>query len=147
IRFRSEPIAKSCTSHGKDYFSGESIPTFAPCQDNCACVDGSIACTHSACPPAPPAFLRCIKFEDSKECCPTYSCASTPITKQSSSCEYKGVQYEDGEFVPNSDLCTDCYCLDGEVVCAFADCPEPPADNCRPVTSSHESCCPQKYEC
>lgn len=70
-----------------------------------------------------------------------------PPTTEAPGCVSDGVQYYDGEFVPSSDLCSDCYCLGGEVICAILECPQPEGQNCTAVERPPGNCCPTKYEC
>ncbi|KAB7503791.1 hypothetical protein Anas_03426 [Armadillidium nasatum] len=44
--------------------------------------------------------------------------------KPSPNCFRNGTQYYDGDYVPSKDICTDCYCLYGEIVCAYIECPK-----------------------
>ncbi|KAK8391066.1 hypothetical protein O3P69_017012 [Scylla paramamosain] len=53
-------------------------------------------------------------------------------------CLVNGEEYADGDVVPSKNICSDCYCYQGELICATIDCPPPPASNCRYETTPPE---------
>ena len=65
---------------------------------------------------------------------------------QGQSCSQNGTFFSHGDHVPSENICTDCYCLKGEVVCATIDCPAP-GDNCLPIMIEENNCCPTRYAC
>ena len=70
-----------------------------------------------------------------------------PSIPESPECVLEGIQYQEGGFVPSPDLCTNCYCIEEKIVCAYIDCPSP-LEICKPISLINStSCCPQKYEC
>ncbi|XP_066972792.1 LOW QUALITY PROTEIN: serine-rich adhesin for platelets-like [Macrobrachium rosenbergii] len=137
-----------CSVNGNEYGNGSSVPVSSKCQESCVCYNGNISCEILACPPAPPAFLRCVSGILEGECCPSYTCPPDQTdTTDSPVCVRDGIEYFEGEYVPSHDLCTDCYCLDGEIICAYLECPTPVGENCKPLERPPGSCCPTKYQC
>ncbi|KAF2362773.1 VWFC domain [Trinorchestia longiramus] len=137
----------SCIKDQVVYTNGTDIPPSTPCEEMCACIDGVVRCELQACPPAPPAFLRCSPIDQPDQCCPSYDCPEVqPDPTSTTNCEVNGTKYTDGEYVPSSSYCTDCYCSDGNVVCATIDC-EAPGENCLPIEIPEGSCCPTRYSC
>ena len=67
-------------------------------------------------------------------------------TTEAVGCEANGTSYSHGEYVPSENICSDCYCLQGEVVCATIDCPAP-GENCVPAAIEENNCCPSRYSC
>ena len=61
-------------------------------------------------------------------------------------CVRDNQQYYEGDFVPSADLCTDCYCLYGEIICAIRECTLPSL-HCTPLEIPLGECCPTKIEC
>ncbi|KAK7018114.1 hypothetical protein SK128_026314 [Halocaridina rubra] len=140
---------ESCLVNDNQYENNSLVPTTSPCQESCKCLNGNVSCELLACSPPPPAFLRCTSETSEDACCPSYNCPPTdPVSTQSPNCIRDEIQYAEGDYVPSSDLCSDCYCIEGEIICAILECLPPVGENCRPVDErSTESCCPQKYEC
>ena len=62
-------------------------------------------------------------------------------------CLVDGEVYGNGDIVPSENICKDCYCYQGEVICATIDCLPPPSNNCRPVTREDVSACCPEYIC
>lgn len=197
-----------CVVGGKTYTKGETIPSPSECQENCTCAEGKLQCQVVACPPAPPAFLRCITIkEESSGCCPTYQCrkcydgvihlhnffnlfrfrfsvgtidyhlknvfktscflctflfdmlfshlirqcflmstATPPNPEMLSKCVQDGQKFMDGESVPSVDVCSDCFCIEGDVVCATLEC-SAPGPRCTPAAVPEGVCCPSSYDC
>lgn len=65
---------------------------------------------------------------------------------ESTNCTKDGQVYADGDFVPSPTECTDCYCIEGVIVCAELECGVP-GSNCEPVYQQPGACCPSTYEC
>ena len=66
--------------------------------------------------------------------------------KTTQKCYKDGIEYEHYDFIPSDDLCTDCFCFNGEILCATQECPKP-NPGCTPMQIPEGSCCPEKYEC
>ncbi|ROT82433.1 hypothetical protein C7M84_024392 [Penaeus vannamei] len=142
------PGEGSCMANGTTYSNGDNVPASRPCHQLCTCKNSIVSCELQACPPPPPAFLRCAPVEDPEQCCPSYDCPTVePDTTEYPGCLRDGIQYLEGEYVPSPDICTDCYCLSGEIICAVLECPVPAGANCKPMSRATDSCCPSKYEC
>ena len=62
-----------CLKDGKVYQNGTSVVP-GKCEEFCTCEDGAVNCLKQACPPPPPAFLRCDPVDLTDRCCPTYDC-------------------------------------------------------------------------
>ena len=62
-----------CLKDGVVYQNGSEV-TPGKCEESCVCEDGLLSCVKQACPPSPPAFLRCSPVEGEDQCCPTYDC-------------------------------------------------------------------------
>ncbi|XP_068241038.1 serine-rich adhesin for platelets-like [Palaemon carinicauda] len=138
----------TCLVNGYEYDNGSSIPVSSQCQESCVCYNGNVSCKLLVCPPAPPTFLRCASSIPEGECCPSYTCPPVETnTTESSGCIHEYEQYSEGEYVPSHDLCTDCYCLNGDVICANLECSTPSGQNCHPIERPPGSCCPTKYQC
>ena len=75
-----------------------------------------------------------------------YVLISANVSESASSCEYNGVIFPDGANIPSPDICTDCFCIGGERICAILEC-EAPGPRCSPVEVSLEKCCPDVYDC
>lgn len=56
------------------YSEGDEVPSTLPCQEKCNCRRGYIICEIQACPPSPPAFLKCAPIDQPDQCCPSYDC-------------------------------------------------------------------------
>lgn len=56
------------------YSNGTAVPASTPCQEVCRCQEGVINCELQACPPSPPAFLKCAPIKQADQCCPSYDC-------------------------------------------------------------------------
>ncbi|XP_071530105.1 uncharacterized protein tnc [Panulirus ornatus] len=139
--------AGGCAVNGTQYSDGADVPVSDPCQESCQCIAGMVKCVQAACPPAPPSFLRCSPVHVPGECCPVHHCLPAESGSTiSPGCVQDGIQYFEGEFVPSSDFCSDCYCLDGQIVCAYIEC-DPSKENCEPLEVSKGECCPTKYNC
>ncbi|KAA0193069.1 hypothetical protein HAZT_HAZT008547, partial [Hyalella azteca] len=137
----------SCVKNNTVYLNGSEVPALAACEESCLCSEGAILCEMQACPPAPPAFLRCSPIQQPEQCCPSYDCPEVkPDPSTTPSCVVNGTGYVDGEYVPGPSYCTDCYCIAGEYICATLDC-EAPGENCLPVEIPEGSCCPTRYTC
>ncbi|XP_047738702.1 mucin-5AC [Hyalella azteca] len=141
----NETLSTSCKQNGKEFRDGDAVPTSDLCQESCLCKDGDLRCIKKACPSPPPSFRRCLKIEDSKECCPSYECPP-PAVDGGASCRFGGIDYTDGELVPSLSNCEECFCQDGEVICAELEC-RPPGPNCIPALVEEGSCCPSSYDC
>ena len=63
-----------CISNDVVYENGSAVEPSSPCDESCLCEDGIVRCETQACPPSPPAFLRCSPIEHDRQCCPTYDC-------------------------------------------------------------------------
>lgn len=61
-------------------------------------------------------------------------------------CDRGGEKYMDGDFVPSGDVCSDCFCIDGEIICATLECAAP-GPRCSPTTAPEDVCCPTAYDC
>ncbi|KAG7165723.1 putative Titin-like 30, partial [Homarus americanus] len=121
-------IADSCVSQGNLYVDGESVPTVVPCQTECICHNGTVHCQQLSCPSPPQAFLQCSVVPSVDQCCPTYNCPETD--GEASSCiSTNGNWYKHGDYVPSDSECSDCFCSDGEIVCASLECVSP-GPNC-----------------
>ena len=69
-----------CTFNNAIYRYGENVPVSSECQKNCSCVDGVVQCIRDACPPSPPSFLRCTKYEnETNPCCSAFDCGKCII--------------------------------------------------------------------
>ncbi|KAM9854759.1 kielin/chordin-like protein [Aulostomus maculatus] len=109
-----------CFYNGAVLTNGQSIPDPAnPCSQ-CTCKSGSVRCVKKTCPAAT---------------CPhpgTDSCGC-PVCE---GCHYQGVNYIDGQNIPGGEqVCQECTCSRGEVVCAqrrcpAVSCPHPALDGC-----------------
>lgn len=69
----------SCIKGQIVYENGTAVPASSPCEETCVCQDGVVKCDIQACPPAPPAFLRCSPIDQSDRCCPEYDCRKYTI--------------------------------------------------------------------
>ena len=63
-----------CSKNGVRYENGEAVPSTTPCEHSCVCSGSVVNCQIRACPPAPPAFLRCSPIQNGDQCCPSYDC-------------------------------------------------------------------------
>ena len=68
-----------------------------------------------------------------------------PIWPSYPICTLQGVMYKQGEQVADSDPCKLCQCLNGEISCAFKECPPQPG-SCNIIIPAEGQCCPT-YEC
>lgn len=68
------PGEGSCMANGTTFINGDTVPTSRPCHQSCTCKNSIVSCELQACPPPPPAFLRCAPVEDPEQCCPSYDC-------------------------------------------------------------------------
>lgn len=73
------------------------------------------------------------------------STAATGL-EATAACQFGGMEYADGELVPTFDECEDCYCMEGEVICAKMECVAP-GPNCIPSDFTETTCCPTSYDC
>lgn len=73
---------------------------------------------------------------------------STVVTDTDSlgDCLYQGTTYTNGQSVETIDPCTECLCIEKEVVCATREC-YAPGQNCTVLEQSENECCPTKYDC
>ena len=69
--------------------------------------------------------------------------SATPST---STCVYASMSFQEGDIVPTFEVCEDCYCIGGEILCAQKECIAP-APHCVPTTTNSSQCCPTSYEC
>ena len=73
--------------------------------------------------------------------------ASALGAPKASKCIENGKEYEDGEQIPNTDPCQDCFCFEGKMECAISSCGFPPPWlNCVELPSAEEQCCPD-FDC
>jgi len=165
----------TCMKSGVSYQNGESVPT-EECQDSCTCDNGEIHCQTQSCPPAPPAFLKCARVDESGSCCPSFNCRKylyktcmiqCPVcflncedkhlinynifsiandTSSQTTCMHNGEEIADGADIPSPDICTACFCVAGESICATLEC-EAPGPRCSPISSPVAKCCPDVYDC
>ncbi|XP_056907493.1 kielin/chordin-like protein [Takifugu flavidus] len=120
---------KGCVHSGVRYEHGTKWrSTENPC-DVCSCVEGRARCEREPCstpcsnPAAPPP----------NSCCPVCQ-----------GCGVNGDNYPNGARVPAGDLCQDCTCVNGNVLCSAHPCPSPPCQN--PVRRPGD-CCPRCEQC
>ncbi|XP_059581604.1 kielin/chordin-like protein isoform X3 [Alligator mississippiensis] len=121
------PVCDGCSFEGRDYASGEPVPSAEPCTQ-CVCTAGEVSCQRlePSCPPAPcshPAHTPA-------QCCPTCH-----------GCEFEGSVYQDGErFIPRgAGRCLHCTCSAGSVQCLPSLCPPVP---CLHPQTLPGHCCP-----
>eukprot|EP00066_Takifugu_rubripes_P016015 XP_011605281.1 PREDICTED: kielin/chordin-like protein [Takifugu rubripes] len=120
---------KGCVHFGVHYEHGTKWrSTENPC-DVCSCVEGRARCEREPCstpcsnPAAPPP----------NSCCPVCQ-----------GCGANGDNYPNGARVPAGDLCQDCTCVNGNVLCSAHPCPSLPCQN--PVRRPGD-CCPRCEQC
>ncbi|KYO27393.1 kielin/chordin-like protein isoform B [Alligator mississippiensis] len=126
------PVCDGCSFEGRDYASGEPVPSAEPCTQ-CVCTAGEVSCQRlePSCPPAPcshPAHTPA-------QCCPTCH-----------GCEFEGSVYQDGErFIPRgAGRCLHCTCSAGSVQCLPSLCPPVP---CLHPQTLPGHCCPMCPGC
>ncbi|KAL4630419.1 cysteine-rich motor neuron 1 protein-like [Arapaima gigas] len=99
-----------------------------PCS-SCICLYGAIKCVPEFCPP-----VSCAEPVLHKgQCCPY--CLGDVVS--TAVCHFNGKTYADEERW-DVDVCTRCYCLQGQTLCSTVSCPTP---RCRVPTQSGR-CCP-----
>ncbi|MBZ3888562.1 Kielin/chordin-like protein [Sciurus carolinensis] len=116
--------AGGCSRNGQAYSNGE---TFSPDACTiCHCQAGTVRCQGPSC-----SELNCLEsYTPPGECCPV--CRP--------GCEYEGQLYEEGaSFLPNSNPCLQCSCLEGHIQCRQRECASLCPYPARPLPGT---CCP-----
>ena len=72
--------------------------------------------------------------------------APSSVDYYRSRCIEDGTYYKSGDLIPSTDICTECFCIEGKSVCAILEC-EAPAPRCIAVPAPEGKCCPDKYRC
>lgn len=143
----------TCTHHGKEYFSGESLEQADPC-NFCVCVNGYVDCYWKNCPPAPEGCVS-LDFEgvcerslylcpipkkgeplpfavnSGQNSVPTMAAIAQvkprgKSQEQKLTCDILGVEYKVGELVGvASDPCMECRCALDSLYCSPKCCFQP----------------------
>ncbi|XP_038047824.1 kielin/chordin-like protein isoform X2 [Patiria miniata] len=125
------PVCDGCFYDNNPYDNGQSFPDTVDTCRVCTCLNGNVNCAPSPCQP-----VSCTHGMPDECLCP--SCDG---------CMYEDVMVRNGEsFMDPTNMCRDCYCLDGSVVCTLRTCPAIQCTN--PVRNPGDCCdaCPQQ-EC
>ncbi|XP_025071214.1 kielin/chordin-like protein [Alligator sinensis] len=124
------PVCDGCSFEGRDYASGEPVPSAEPCTQ-CVCTAGEVSCQRlePSCPPAPcshPAHTPA-------QCCPTCH-----------GCEFEGSVYQDGErfIAQGAGRCLHCTCSAGSVQCLPSLCPPAPCPHPQTLPGHCCATCP-----
>ncbi|KAG8189672.1 hypothetical protein JTE90_022487 [Oedothorax gibbosus] len=144
-----------CYLDNKYYPDGSQLPhdPAIPCEV-CYCIRNRSECIIQECDLK---LEGCSPVFRDGQCCPSrYNCTydeettTTPpgvtVSDLAEGCDFGGVLYADGEPVNSTSPCKHCYCMRNELVCAIQECHDP-GNNCKPVKSKPDQCCPDKYEC
>ncbi|XP_052253142.1 kielin/chordin-like protein [Dreissena polymorpha] len=117
-----------CVVDGVNHEEGEEVLADDPC-DICTCSQGDVDCMPRACDP-----LTCTNtYVPYGECC--------PVCRKG--CTLNGVNYNEGDTVPDDNPCAKCKCMNGDVTCSYTNCTNPNCDNS--YTPKGE-CCPKCVE-
>ncbi|XP_029499285.1 kielin/chordin-like protein [Oncorhynchus nerka] len=123
------PTCDQCEYERRVYVNGNVFNPAGsgPCVQ-CSCKDGNVGCQEERCPP-----VQCSNLINNPQFC-------CPICKV---CVLEGLKYEEGSQWQVKG-CTNCTCLNGEVVCTHTHCP-PTA--CTHPTKTTGLCCAECERC
>uniref|UniRef100_A0ABM5GLJ4 Kielin/chordin-like protein isoform X1 n=1 Tax=Pogona vitticeps TaxID=103695 RepID=A0ABM5GLJ4_9SAUR len=125
------PTCDACRFHGRECQQGERFPDPQNACNQCQCLNGTVTCSPTPCPPT--SCKRPITPPD--QCCPQCTGA----------CHYHGHLYKSGEaFSSPQDPCRTCSCLAEVVTCQPKPCP---VQCTHPLPPMPPACCPSCEGC
>ncbi|XP_033628595.1 kielin/chordin-like protein [Asterias rubens] len=122
------PVCDGCSYDSNSYDNGQSFQDTVDTCRICTCLNGNVNCAPAPCTP-----VSCTHGMPDQCLCPACD-----------GCMYEDVMVQNGEsFMDPTNMCRDCYCLAGSVVCTVRTCP--PIQCTNPVRHPGECCdsCPQ----
>ncbi|GIX97964.1 uncharacterized protein CEXT_750861 [Caerostris extrusa] len=154
-------IPGGCLVNGTLYGDGSAMLSSSFCE-YCFCIRGKTTCLKPKCDlviegctphfdshfPVALPDTTATTILDSDETTVTVSTTTVGVTQYSdnqSTCFLAGVEYHQGQVIPDYRSCHNCYCSSGSIICDKIKC-SPALAGCQPIIPEGH-CCPVSYKC